>query len=112
MCSRRAAPATSSMLEVHKELSNSYREGIDDKLKFIAKQYKIKDLKKCEMTVVGFHKDLSYSYGEGIDEKLTCMAQPYKTKVWKKYKFWIRILDSNFGLKLSLRNGQILDGTG
>ena len=54
VCSRRAAPATSSMLEVHKELSNSYREGIDEKLKYMAQSYKTKVLKKMfELDVDG-----------------------------------------------------------
>ena len=51
MCSRRAAPATRSMLEVHKELSNSYREGIDEKLKCMAQPYKTKVFKKSMVEV-------------------------------------------------------------
>ena len=54
MCSRRAASATSSMLEVHKELSNSYREGVDKKLKCMAQPYKTKVfLKLVEFYVDG-----------------------------------------------------------
>ena len=84
MCSRRAAPATSSMLEVHKELSNSYREDIDKKLTCMAQPYKTQVLKKYQIMVFWVHKELSNSYREGIDEKLKCTAQPYKTKVLKK----------------------------
>ena len=36
----------STILEVHKELSKSYREGIDEKLKCMAQPYKTKALKK------------------------------------------------------------------
>ena len=74
------------MLEVHKELSNSYREGIDEKLKSMAQPYKTKVLqkKKRHMAVFGVHRDLSNSYREGIDEKLKSMAQPYKARVLKK----------------------------
>ena len=83
------------MLEVHKELSKSYREGTAQKLKFMAQPYKMKGLKKMlqsKMTVLGVHKDMSNSYTEGIDKKLESMAQPYKTKVLKKWHiivFWV-----------------------
>ena len=70
---------------VHKDMSNSYREGIDKKLKSMAQPYKTKVLKKkCHMAVFGVHKELSYSYREGIDRKFKYMAQPYKMKVLKK----------------------------
>ena len=68
---------------VHGEVSNSYREGIDEKLKFMAQAYKTKASKKNQMTAFGVHKDLSYSCREGTGEKLKSMAQPYKTKVLK-----------------------------
>ena len=34
--------------DIHKELSNSYREGIDEKLKCMAQPYKTKVLKKMK----------------------------------------------------------------
>ena len=69
---------------VHKGLSNSYKEGIDKKLKCMAQPYKTKVLRNCQIMVFAVHKDLSYPYREGIDEKLKCMAQPYKAKALKK----------------------------
>ena len=80
-----------TILEVHKELSKSYREGTAQKLKSMALPYKTKGLKKCQKIFFGVHKDLSYSYREGIDEKLKSMALPYKTKVLKKTltKFYV-----------------------
>ena len=46
VCSQRAAPATRSAKRIHKELSNSYREGINEKLKSMAQPYKTKVSKK------------------------------------------------------------------
>ena len=68
---------------VHKDMLNSYREGIDKKMKSMAQPYKTKALKN-PMAVFGVHKDMSYSYREDTDEKLKCMAQPYKVKVLNK----------------------------
>ena len=69
---------------VHKDLSYSYKEGIDEKLKYKQKPYKMKIWKKCQMTAFWVNMDLSYSYREGIDKKLKAMVQLYKTKVLKK----------------------------
>ena len=71
--------------QVHKELSNSNREGIDEKLKYKQKPYKMKVLKKVTNYVFWVHKDLSYSYREGISKKLKYKQKPYKMKGWKKY---------------------------
>ena len=69
---------------VHKDMSQSYREGIDQKLKTMAFPYKTKVRKKKDQNfdfgVLKFHKDLSKSIREGIDQKLKTMAFPYKIK--------------------------------
>ena len=69
---------------VHKDMSKSYREGIDQKLKTMAFPYKMKGLEKMtKILTIGFclfHKDLSKSIREGIDQKLKTMAFPYKIK--------------------------------
>ena len=51
---------------IHKDMSNSYREGINEKLKYMAQPYKVKVLEKkkleSKMAVFGVHKDMSNSY--------------------------------------------------
>ena len=49
--------------------SYSNREGIDEKLKYKQKPYKMKILKKVTNYVFGVYKDLSYSDREGIGKK-------------------------------------------
>ena len=51
------------LLEVHEELSNSYRKGIDEKLKFMAQPYKTKRLKKTEFDVDGIEIDGYFTKG-------------------------------------------------
>ena len=72
------------MLEVPKELSESYREGTTQKLKSMALPYRTKVRKKITKILTfglfKFHKDLSKSIREGIDQKLQIMAFPYKNK--------------------------------
>ena len=68
---------------IHKELSESYREGTTQKLKSMALPYKTKVRKKMTNVLTFgflFHKDLSKSNREGIDPKLQTMAFPYKIK--------------------------------
>ena len=42
---------------VHKDMSNSYREGIDEKLKSMAQPYKTKVLKKVDKVLCLRYKD-------------------------------------------------------
>ena len=63
--------------------SYSNREGIDEKLKYMQKLYKMKVLKKMTKYVFWVYKDLSYSYREGMGKKMKYKQKPYKMKGWK-----------------------------